>query len=433
MNKCKSRVESFHAFWIVSVVGLCLAFVGTAPAQTFTVLHKFLGGKNDGLGPVGAPVQIGNVLYEMTSGGGSSVNGGFLGDGTIFAFNTTTQNFSLVHSFVGSSTDGAGALGSLIQSGSLLYGMTSGGGTAGNGVVFSVDTTNNSESILHFFAGRPTEGYDPYGSLIQAGPLLYGLTSDQGNGATAQSGTLFALNTATNTLSTLHNFVTNTNDSDGLYPHGSLLQSGNILYGLTTLGGSRGGLSGDGDGTLFEYDTTTNTESVLYAFTGGVDGAQPQGTLVQAGQMLYGTTSSNGANNFGTLFQFDTTTDTLTVLHAFTSNNGNNGGPGDELVRYGNLLFGTDQSGSFNDGEIYSFDTSTDTFTILHSFSGTDGRVPDDLLLSGNTLYGTTAIGGTNNGGVLYSLTVTLPVPEPGAISILAVAGVAVINRRRRA
>ena len=45
------------------------------------------------------------------------------------------------------------------------------------------------------------------------------------------------------------------------------------------------------------------TESVLYQFTGGKDGAAPQGALMLGGNgILYGTTSA-GAKGKGTIFK----------------------------------------------------------------------------------------------------------------------------------
>jgi uncharacterized repeat protein (TIGR03803 family) len=414
-----------YQVYLVIILGLYLANAGVASAQTFTVLHNFTGGANDGQEPIGALIQSGNFLYGMTENGGSSSFGGNAGDGTIFAFNTSSHILTLSHSFLGGSTDGANPLGSLLQSGTSLYGMTFGGGGdpitgSGNGTIFTLDTTNNSEMVKHFFAGSPSEGHNPYGSLIQSGTTLYGMTADDLGGVSSHRGTIFALNTTNNSLTVLHAFVGGL--TDGAYPHGSLLQSGNILYGLTSEGGN-------GTGTLFAYNTSNNSVSVLHSFTGGPgDGALPLGSLIQSGNILYGTTLEGGANNFGTLFAFDTTNNTEIVLHSFTSTNTVDGAPGDQLVEYGNILIGTDGGGTSNRGAIFAFDTTTDSFSTLHSFAGPDGRVPDDLLLSGNTIYGTTAIGGTNSDGVLFSLTV----PEPAHEWVLACVGLPLLFRRRR-
>jgi uncharacterized repeat protein (TIGR03803 family) len=89
----------------------------------------------------------------------------------------------------------------------------------------------------------------------------------------------------------------------------------------------------------------------------------------------------------------------------------------------------TSQGGSNNDGTIFSFDTSTNTFTLLHSFDSADGLDPyGDLLLSGDTLYGMTLDGGTSNDGVIFAQTV----PEPTGISVLVIGGLMLGRRRRK-
>ena len=95
---------------------------------------------------------------------------------------------------------------------------------------------------------------------------------------------------------------------------------------------------------MFKLDTT-GTETALYSFTGGADGASPDGGLSRdsAGN-LYGTTYYGGASNKGVVFKLDAT-GTETVLYSFTG--GADGGyPNGGLVRdsAGNL-YGTTGSG----------------------------------------------------------------------------------------
>jgi len=96
-----------------------------------------------------------------------------------------------------------------------------------------------------------------------------------------------------------------TGGSDGANPQGGLVfdAKGN-LYGTTNGGGA------DGNGTVFELthmlkfkdgrSTEVWSEDVLYTFTGGSDGANPQGGLIfDAKGNLYDTTWGGGAYSGG--------------------------------------------------------------------------------------------------------------------------------------
>ncbi len=113
--------------------GLLAAGVGYAQANTFQLLHSFTGG-SDGSNPEGSLIQSGSTLYGMTYEGGS---GGY---GTIFSEPVAGGPETILHSFTGGNADGEYPDGSLIQSGSTLYGMTNGGGSGGKGTIFSITT-----------------------------------------------------------------------------------------------------------------------------------------------------------------------------------------------------------------------------------------------------------------------------------------------------
>jgi uncharacterized repeat protein (TIGR03803 family) len=63
--------------------------------------------------------------------------GGSRGMGTLFAVNTDGTGFTNLYNFNGS-RDGANPYGGLILSGNTLYGTAYGGGSSGNGTVFSL-------------------------------------------------------------------------------------------------------------------------------------------------------------------------------------------------------------------------------------------------------------------------------------------------------
>ena len=108
-----------------------------------------------------------------------------------------------------------------------------------------------------------------------------------------------------------------TDGADGGFPVGRLLRdaAGN-LYGTASGGGNFGCFNGAGCGVVFKLDTILR-ETVLYTFSGGVDGEYPYAGLVRdfSGN-LYGTTLDGGSAGWGVVFKLDTM-GAETVLHSF--------------------------------------------------------------------------------------------------------------------
>ena len=78
------------------------------------------------------------------------------------------------------------------------------------------------------------------------------------------------------------------------------------------------------NGVVFKLAKSATTITRLASFDGGANGGTLRGGVVLDGSgNLYGTTSSGGANNYGTVFKISPT-GTLTSLYSFTG--GNDGG-----------------------------------------------------------------------------------------------------------
>ena len=221
----------------------------------FTNLHSFTSlfgpgpsTNSDGARPIAGLVVSGDTLYGVAGSGGSS------GNGTVFKLNTNGTGFTTLHSFAPLSgpypptnSDGALPLGKLILSGNTLYGTTSGGGSSGNGTLFSINTDGTGFTKLHNFAALPpvpgpstnSDGAGPRGGLILSGNTLFGTAA---YGGSMESGTMFVVNTDGSGFATLFNFAAtsppNLANSTGFGPAGGLILSGNTLYGTARQGGS---------------------------------------------------------------------------------------------------------------------------------------------------------------------------------------------------
>lgn len=121
---------------------------------------------------------------------------------------------------------------------------------------------------------------------------LYGTTYGYQNGP--DFGTAFKI-TTDGSLTILHAF---TGRDDGGNPFADLTQgSDGNFYGTTTIGGAHN------NGTVFQI-TTNGSLATLFSFTGGFDGAEPRGSLLQGSDgSFYGTTSTGGEGASGTVFR----------------------------------------------------------------------------------------------------------------------------------
>jgi len=319
---------------------------------TETVLHRFAGGPSDGSNP-----HYGSLTLDANGNlYGTTLYGGEFNYGTVFEV-TATGAESVLYSFAGSPSDGAYPYGGLARdSAGNLYGTTGGGGTDDEGVVFKL-TTGGTESVLHSFVGSPTDGTKPSSNLTRdSSGNLYGTTYF---GGAFSDGTVFEV-AASGSERLLHSFE---GSPDGSGPHaGGLLRDalGN-LYGVTKWGGNG---SGGGNGVVYKL-TPGGPESVLLSFTNGSGGGTPMDGLAADGAgSLYGTTEGGGSgagcpkfSGCGVLFKLIKTGKEM-VLHTFTINSSSDGAfPQGGVVRdpLGNLYGTLASGGAYGCGAVFKY------------------------------------------------------------------------------
>ena len=280
-----------------------------------TILYSFAGG-NDGASPAASVVfdAAGN-LYGTTRLGGPD------NAGTVFKLahvNGTWQE-SVLYSFTGGN-DGGSPQAALTIVGTALIGTAPGGGTHGNGVVFEVQPVSGKwqEQVVYNFVGGSSDGAYPYSTLIldKAGNI-YGTTE---SGGPNQAGSVFELSKSTSGWQEKVLYFFTGNLDGGSVNAGVIFDKSGNLYGTTTSGGKYN------SGTVFELAASVSgwSESVLYNFSGGNDGGFPTAApVMDANGSLYGSTFNGGVFGYGTIFQLSPSAGawTETVLYQFTGGN----------------------------------------------------------------------------------------------------------------
>ncbi len=191
------------------------------------------------------------------------------------------------------------ATGVLLAGNGAFYGTTYHGGMYDYGTVFELRHSHGSwtETKIHTFTAGADGEYPINGLVEGADGTLYGTTLF---GGPFQYGTVFSLTQSGGnwTHTVIHDFG---NGMDGQEPYGGLLRVGDTLYGTAEFGGT------SGSGIIFSLTGSGGnwTETILYNFGGGADGALPCAAMIaDANGNLYGTTFMGGTKDNGTVWEF---------------------------------------------------------------------------------------------------------------------------------
>ncbi len=297
-------------------------------------------------------------LIQGMDGGlyGTAGFGGTNSEGSVFRVNPDGTGFEVLHSFshyFGGPYEPTAALAQGPDDG-MLYGTTQYGGSGGAGAVFKVRTNGTGYATLHNFGSIMNDGNQPQSPVIQGlDGALYGATTLGGAsaiGGTSGLGTVYKLSTNGADHTILHSFMPSGGDGQIPYTAGLVSGKDGVLYGTTQQGGSTANWGSSGLGTIFRLNPDGTGFAIIHSFTGGAtDGALPNSAMVMGTDgILYGTTGVGGENNQGVVFRLNAQGGGFQLLHHF---GGTNDGryPWAPLIQANDGgLFGTTTSGGDN-------------------------------------------------------------------------------------
>jgi len=336
------------------------------------------------------------------------------------------QSYSTLYSFSGES-DGLGPeVGVTMDRGGNLYGATVTGGYLGGncqrqlgcGLVYKLTPHGSGWTLapLYAFMGG-SDGNMPL-SRVVFGPdgALYGTTQFGGTGCQQDGGcgTIYRATPPATicrsvscpwTETVIHRF----DSSDGAVPVGDIIfdQSGNI-YGTTSSGGT------NNLGTVFQLNHSSGqwVLNTLLSFSYGNGGFPSSGVIFDQAGNLYGATGGGG-NGYGVIYELSPSgsgwTDTTLYVFQGSADDGGDASGGLIFDAAGNLYGTTIAGGSDGQGTVFELSPSNGSWSInvLHSFTELGGG---PLLASltfdpAGNLYGVTTTGGLNEGGNVFELT----------------------------
>jgi uncharacterized repeat protein (TIGR03803 family) len=369
---------------------------------------------NDGGGTVRGKTPYVGLAGDGTELMWGTTQHGGRGHGTIFKLNPTTGEVLTVVDFTGNGlvNQGSDPRATLVSDGAGYYwGSTSEGGAGGFGTIFKVNTsTGELTTVLNFSNDGPVNaGERPNAELVSDGMGYFWGTTLSG-GATG-IGTVFKVNAVSGALKTLVEFTNVDGDQRGNGPYAGLVSDGlGYLWGTTNRGGLRN------RGTIFKIDTSTGAMTTVVDFTGDAGvarGTEPRAKLVADGLgSLWGTTSEGGLKDLGTIFKVDVITGILTTVREFSGADGAEPHAGLVLDGAGFFWGTTSSGGAFDQGTVFKISVATAELTTVLNFAG-PGHVPNTGAYPGygslirhtdGNLYGTTQEGGTESVGTIFRL-----------------------------
>jgi uncharacterized repeat protein (TIGR03803 family) len=366
-----------------------------AGTNTVTTVAAF--SSSTGTNPYGGLLRDSSGdLFGITDAGGANHYG------TVFEIAANTGTVTTLASF--NYTDGAAPQSNLIRdSAGNLFGTALAGGGSGDGAVFEIAANTNTITDIASFDG--TDGTNPSGNLVtDSSGDLFGTTSTS----------VFEIAHGTTAITNLGNFTSSTGTSP---ENGLVIDSSGNLYGDTETGGA------NGNGTVFEVADGSDTITVLASF-GSTTGTDPIGGLaIDSSGNLFGTTQGGGDNGKGTIFELASGGSTITPLASSSTATGY-ASRGSLVLDSAGKLYGTTSSGGANGfGTVFSAAPATSTQAVITAQPTSNVTAGTSQSISVSLENDLGVVDATNQGTVTLSLA-----SGPGLATVGGTLSVAAVN-----
>jgi uncharacterized repeat protein (TIGR03803 family) len=185
-------------------------------------------------------------------------------------------------------------------------------------------------------------------------------------------------------------------------------------------------------GSIYQFDPSLGSIILKASFPVGVVSA-----LTPAGDgTFYGFIRNYGAYGFGSIYQFDPSLGSITLKASFEGIGARPGGtaltPASDGTFYGTTYFG----GANNIGSIYQFDPGSGSITLKASFTGypNGGDYPFVTMTPAGdgTFYGATTFGGAYDSGSIYQFDPNASSSVPGPLPLMGAGAAFGWSRRLR-
>lgn len=317
--------------------------------------------------PRATPLVYNNSIWGMVP------DGGVARDGEIFRFDLTTQQYQRQVSFnvLNVKEGGAPDLDNFVTAGSKLYG-TAGGGNNNRGILYSYDRSTGIYSKLVDFDDSTS-----FTSMLYRDSVLYGIN---GLNDVTGKGALIRYDLRTGVLKKMGNLSTGGN----YHIIGNMAMAGANIYLVLSQGPSSSLITGG----VYAVDTATGVMTSVHAFGYNEDALNPiTGLVAGNSNVLYGQTGSGGQYGKGILYAVDPATGVYTNLYSLNGLNINM--PGDLLYQNGTLYGVTPDKAGSGSLTLFAYTIATNSFTELQTVDRSVYGVPNGrLAIADNKLMG---------------------------------------------